>query len=116
MRLVLGNHDGAHPANRNAEGYFDEYAIVFEKVFESAEVEIGDQRVMLSHFPYAGIPDRFSRRSFDAWQLPDRGEWLIHGHTHSSQRRSGPRSICASLEAWNLRPATAEEIAAEMRL
>ena len=39
--------------------------------------------------------------------------WLLHGHTHDSARRSGERSICVSLEAWELRPASAEEIAAE---
>ncbi|WP_236735118.1 hypothetical protein [Mycolicibacterium peregrinum] len=43
------------------------------------------------------------------------GMWLIHGHTHSDAPRSGKRSICVSLEAWDRQPASAEEIAAEMQ-
>lgn len=116
MHLVTGNHDPVHPMYRGAQKHFDDYATVFASVQQVARTKVGEHGVMLSHFPYAGTPDRFSRKNFDQYQLPDMGQWLIHGHTHASEQRSGTRSICVSLEAWDLRPASAEEITAEMQL
>ncbi|WP_124712896.1 metallophosphoesterase [Mycolicibacterium nivoides] len=116
MHLVTGNHDPVHPMYRGGQKHFADYAAVFASVQQVARTKVGEHGVMLSHFPYAGTPDRFSRKSFDQYQLPDLGMWLIHGHTHATERRSGKRSICVSLEAWNLRPASAEELTAEMQL
>lgn len=114
MHLVPGNHDPIHPMYRNANRHFADNATVFASVQQMARTKIGGQDVLMSHFPYPGTPDRFSRKQFDQCQLPDLGGWLIHGHTHSAERRSGKRSICVSLEAWVLRPASAEELAGEM--
>ena len=114
LHLVAGNHDPAHPMHHNAGRHRDTYVAVFETVRHEAQVEIAGTAVVLSHFPYRGTPDRFSRQNFDQWQLPDRGDWLIHGHTHDEVRRSGARSICVSLEAWDLRPASEAELIAEM--
>lgn len=116
MHLVTGNHDPVHPMYRGAQKHFDVYATVFASVQQVARTKVGGEGVMLSHFPYAGTPDRFSRKTFDQYQLPDLGMWLIHGHTHSDERRSGKRSICVSLEAWDLAPASAEQLTAEMAL
>lgn len=114
MHLVTGNHDPVHPMYRRAQKHFGDYTAVFASVQQVARTKIGGTGVLLSHFPYAGTPDRYARKQFDQYQLPDMGQWLIHGHTHADQRRSGKRSICVSLEAWDLRPASAEELAAEM--
>ena len=70
--------------------------------------------MITSHFPYLGTPDRFSRTQFDQYQLPGMGKWLIHGYTHAPERRSGRRSICVSLEAWELLPATEGQLAEEI--
>jgi len=115
MHLVTGNHDPVHPMYRGAQRHFTDYAAVFASVQQHARTKIGGEAVVLSHFPYAGTPDRFARTQFDQYQLPDRGMWLIHGHTHSNQRRSAERSICVSLEAWELRPVSADELAQEMQ-
>ncbi|MCW1822619.1 serine/threonine protein phosphatase [Mycolicibacterium conceptionense] len=115
MHLVTGNHDPVHPMYRGAQKRFADYTAVFASVQQVARTKVGGQGTMLSHFPYADVPDRLSRRNFDQYQLPNLGMWLIHGHTHSDERRSGKRSICVSLEAWDLRPASAEEITAEMQ-
>ncbi|MFT4088233.1 MAG: hypothetical protein QM658_14000 [Gordonia sp. (in: high G+C Gram-positive bacteria)] len=40
--------------------------------------------------------------------------WLIHGHTHDAVRRSGERSICVSPEAWDLQPASSDDVVAAM--
>ncbi|MFT4125439.1 MAG: metallophosphoesterase family protein [Gordonia sp. (in: high G+C Gram-positive bacteria)] len=114
MHLVTGNHDPVHPMYRNAQRHFGDCAAVFSSVQQMAQTKVGGEDTMLSHFPYAGTPDPLARKHFDQYQLPDLGAWLIHGHTHDTARRSGRRSICVSLEAWDLRPASAAEIAAEM--
>lgn len=113
MHLVLGNHDAAHPTREDSEWYRELCELVFDTVQESAEVELGGRTVSLSHFPYLNTRDRYSRKDFQKWQVMDNGGLLLHGHTHSSQRRSGDRSVCVSLEAWNLRPASADEVLAE---
>lgn len=114
LHLVTGNHDPVHPMYRGAQRHFGDYAAVFASVQQFARTKIGERGVVLSHFPYADSPDRFTTRDFSQFQLPDLGMWLIHGHTHSTERRSGKRSINVSLEAWGLRPASESEIVAEM--
>lgn len=114
MHLVMGNHDPVHPMYRRAQRHFAAYTEVFSSVQQYARTKVGGEGVLLSHFPYAGTPDRYAREQFEQYQLPDYGMWLIHGHTHSDQRRSATRSICVSLEAWGLLPASADELATEM--
>ncbi len=115
MHAVTGNHDPAHPMYRGAQRHFAAYTAVFESVQQFARVKIGGNGALLSHFPYVGTPDRYDRDQFAQYQLPDLGMWLIHGHTHAEERRSGERSLCVSLEAWDLGPATEEELGELMR-
>lgn len=114
LHLVAGNHDPVHSCNRKPERHLAEYRAVFRSVQEHATTDLGGVPVQLSHFPYLGTEDRFSRDRFTEFQLPERGDWLLHGHTHAAERRSGERSICVSLEAWDLRPASETEIILEM--
>ncbi|HMS76408.1 metallophosphoesterase family protein [Gordonia sp. (in: high G+C Gram-positive bacteria)] len=114
LHLVTGNHDPVNPMYRNAQRHAADFADVFESVQQHARTKIGEHGVLLSHFPYAGTPDEHERDKFLQFQLPDLGMWLVHGHTHSSRRRSGKRSVCVSLEAWGLRPASEDELVTEM--
>ncbi|MBD0021418.1 serine/threonine protein phosphatase [Gordonia pseudamarae] len=114
LHLVTGNHDPVNPMYRNAQRHFAAYTRVFASVQQMARTKVGEHGVVLSHFPYRSTPDRYGRDQFDQYQLPDLGMWLIHGHTHAAQRRSGKRSICVSLEAWSLRPASEPDLIAEM--
>ncbi|BDD84547.1 serine/threonine protein phosphatase [Tsukamurella pulmonis] len=116
LHLVTGNHDPVNPMRRGAQRFFAAYAEVFRSVQQHARTKIGGHGVLLCHYPYAGTPDRFERDEFAQFQLPDRGMWLLHGHTHATERRSGERSICVSLEAWDLAPAPADRLMAEMAL
>ncbi len=100
--------------HRKAQRHFPAYAAVFATVQQMARAKVGDTGVLMSHFPYSGTPDRFSREEFEQWQLRNFGQWLVHGHTHSAERRSGIRSLCVSLEAWDLRPASADDLVAVM--
>jgi calcineurin-like phosphoesterase family protein len=34
------------------------------------------------------------------WRLPDRGEFLAHGHTHAALRRTSPREVHVGIDAW----------------
>jgi len=115
MHLVAGNHDPIHSCNRKPERHLAEYLAVFRSVQQHAVADLGGATVQLSHFPYLGTEDRFSRDRFTEFQLPDHGDWLLHGHTHAAERRSGERSVCVSLEAWDLRPASEIEVLREMR-
>ncbi|MFT3661842.1 MAG: metallophosphoesterase family protein [Gordonia sp. (in: high G+C Gram-positive bacteria)] len=114
MHLVTGNHDPVHPMRRGAQRFFAANAAVFASIQPFARVKVGGVGALLSHFPYAGTPDRHERDEFLQYQLTDRGQWLIHGHTHSEVRRSAARSVCVSLEAWGLRPASEIEVAEVM--
>ncbi|MGP9706669.1 metallophosphoesterase family protein [Brachybacterium sp. AOP42-C2-15] len=121
IRLVLGNHDRAHP-------HFRERAIAaqqellrngIEYVCTAARVTIpggssGRIPVMLSHFPYR--TDRPEDRRFSAWQLESSGDWLLHGHTHSHAAMNGdlPRQIHVGWDAWR-RPVSEEEILRRIR-
>lgn len=109
--LVTGNHDPCHPMRRNAQRFFPAFAEVFASIQQSARVKIGTTGVLLSHFPYAGTADRLDRDEFAQYQLPNLGMWLLHGHTHSPEQRSGDRLICVSLEAWGLRAASETDLA-----
>lgn len=121
IRLILGNHDRAHP-------HFRERAIAaqqellrngIEYVCTAAQVTIpggssGRIPVMLSHFPYRS--DRSEDRGFSAWQLEVSGGWLLHGHTHShaAMHAELPRQIHVGWDAWQ-RPVSEAEILALMR-
>ncbi|WAY21548.1 metallophosphoesterase family protein [Mycolicibacterium fortuitum] len=85
MHLVTGNHDPVHPMYRGAQKHFADYAAVFASVQQVGRTKVSGEGVMLSHFPYAEVPDRFARKSFDQYQLPNLGMWLIHGHTLGSE-------------------------------
>lgn len=110
--LIAGNHDSAHPMHENAHKVLPGYLEVFASVQQSARRTLAGHSLLLSHFPYLGAEqdddDRGAR--FDQWRLPDRGAWLLHGHTHSAQRLSAPRSIHVGLDAWDLAPVPIDTI------
>ncbi|WP_051265718.1 metallophosphoesterase family protein [Nakamurella lactea] len=38
------------------------------------------------------------------YRLRDEGNWLLHGHTHSSEKVTSSREIHVGLDAWDLGP------------
>lgn len=110
-RLILGNHDPAHPMYRDAHKWLRRYFAydVFEHVAASARVKVDGVQALLSHFPYGR--DRGETR-YAQWRLRDEGLPLIHGHTHGPERLTvtpahwsrGPRvEVHVGLDAWDLR-------------
>jgi calcineurin-like phosphoesterase family protein len=107
--LVRGNHDKS--AAVMAEWGFD-------LVLTEAVLHIAGRTCRVSHFPYDDI--EHSREGGDAARRdkykelrPNRvkGEVLIHGHTHSKQRRLG-NCIHVGVDAWDYRPASLAEVEA----
>ncbi len=101
--LVTGNHDGNYATMMNAG---------FDFVCEKLVLKIADQEVLISHYPYKYKP---LRQWFHKWILrsktprymdrrpENRGGWLIHGHTHSTERVNG-KMIHVGCDAWNYTP------------
>lgn len=111
-RLVLGNHDRAHPMHRDAWQWGQRYADIFEAVAASGRVRACGHDVVLSHFPY--VRDRGPARHLQ-WRLPDLGAPLLHGHTHGTERLShtalGTPEVHVGLDAWGLTPVRDDVVA-----
>jgi len=114
--LIAGNHDAVHPLNRNAHRHMDDYRMAFASVQSAGRVKIAGHDVLLSHFPY--VRDRGETR-YAQWRLPNLGAWLIHGHTHGTEKVTyyghpwaGSREIHVGLDAWDLTPVHVDTVAA----
>lgn len=116
IRLVLGNHDRAHPLfrERAITAQQELLRVRIEYACTAARITIpggssGRIPVMLSHFPYRS-PDGDDHR-FRAWQLDPSDDWLLHGHTHSQTVMNAdlPRQIHVGWDAWR-RPVSEAEI------
>lgn len=109
-RLILGNHDAAHPMHRNGHTKQRRYFAAFDSVQTTAHVRIGEQKFMLSHFPYygdhAGVEDRGAQ-----YRLRDYGLPLIHGHVHDEWLSMG-RQINVGVDHWMDGPASTEAVQA----
>lgn len=106
--LIAGNHDGCHPMHRNAHRWQPEYLKVFASVQAFARRRIAGRSVLLSHFPYSNDHSLMPR--FGQYRLRDKGELLLHGHTHCGIRVDG-REFHVGVDAWDLAPVNIDEIA-----
>lgn len=134
-KFVVGNHDGCHPGiERQQSGkWFRRYSEAFDIVVPFARIKVNGSVTLLSHFPYQGGGDHTFEERYTQWRLPDMGEWLLHGHTHSSEKvqcqwRRRDLAICTSSEtlctvpshrdkmihigvdSWDFTPVSQEEI------
>lgn len=112
-RLIFGNHDPGHPMHSRSPKVWPEYLRAFEYVAPFARVKVCGEPVLLSHFPYsdeAGA-DRgeYAEPRYMQYRLPNKGEWLLHGHTHGPERRHG-RQIHVGLDAWDLTPVRDDQV------
>ncbi|WP_072689310.1 metallophosphoesterase [Rhodococcus marinonascens] len=107
LHLVPGNHDSCHPMHRDSHRHQRGFLHVFESVQPFARRRIAGHDVLLSHFPYQG--DHTAEDRATQYRLRDEGLWLLHGHTHSSEKRSTRRQIHVGWDAWQ-RPAHLDEI------
>lgn len=106
--LVTGNHDPIHPMHRNTGKWVDRYFKVFETVQPFARAKWDGKYFLMSHFPY--LKDRGVPR-YTQYRLPDEGMWLLHGHTHDSERIEG-HEIHVGVDAWDMKPVHLEQVLA----
>lgn len=97
-KLVLGNHDTAHPLMRGWEGEYQRAQELFAFVGTMATVRLLGETVFMSHFPYEGDHTREER--YSQHRLPNCGNFLLHGHTHSASREGGSGQLHVGWDAW----------------
>ena len=107
--LIPGNHDRCHPMHRSSQKYLPQYLEVFATVQAFARRRINGRTVLLSHFPYTA--DHTDPPRYSQYRLPDRGEWLLHGHTHSQDMITSDHEVHVGVDAWGLRPVSLDELA-----
>jgi calcineurin-like phosphoesterase family protein len=107
--LVRGNHDGN-------VGRCHRYG--FKIVTDELRLHLGGRACRVSHFPYLGTKHAALSRPDDRFadRRPPRvpGEVLIHGHTHSKQRRNG-NQIHVGVDAWDCAPVPLATVEALIR-
>ena len=99
-RLITGNHDALWPGHKNRPSaqFYREWLQVFESVQPFGVISLNNQRVMLSHFPYAG--DHTSEDRFTQFRLRDEGAPLLHGHIHQKKVHTGLWQVHVGWDAW----------------
>jgi calcineurin-like phosphoesterase family protein len=108
--LIAGNHDRCHPKIGSPYKWLQAYVEAgFISVHTEMDMEIGDQNVLLHHFPYRIETE--PKQKYYGQRPVDNGGWLIHGHVHNRWKLSG-RQINVSVENWNFEPVSLETIAA----
>ncbi len=107
--LISGNHDTCWPGNgplADATRWIY-LAAGFATIRTTAEIELGGERVALSHLPYTG--DSHGEDRFVAWRPRDEGRWIVHGHVHTAWRHRG-RMINVGVDVWDYAPVAEETL------
>lgn len=110
--LIAGNHDKCHPLHKDSH----KFQRVFLEAFESVQMaafrkvayaEAKSARVMVSHFPFS--EDHSPEARYMEWRLRDEGDYLIHGHTHDTEKFNG-KEIHVGVDAWDFAPVSLDTI------
>lgn len=97
-KLVLGNHDTAHPLMGGWEAQWAVAQDLFSFVGTMATVRLDGEVALMSHFPYRA--DHRETARYMEYRLRDEGKFLIHGHTHSQEKNSGSGTLHVGWDAW----------------
>lgn len=106
--LISGNHDGCHPMHSKFTRQLHVYLEAFESVSPFVRRKMAGTEVFLCHFPYE--VDRGIEARYPQYRLHDLGAQLLHGHTHSVERRTSDHEIHVGVDAWDLTPVPMETI------
>lgn len=100
--LVRGGHDGSDSRMLRAG---------FSAVTDQMTMQICDKICTLNHFPYAGTPHKSGEDDRYASRRPKakKGQYLIHGHTHSQKQRQN-NQIHVGVDAWDFAPVEVEDV------
>ena len=127
--LIPGNHDRCwFGGKKDHAKWVEKYEAVGFTILGNS-VDDGCGQVSLSHlfedltwingvdachFPFTG--DSHDADRYSAYRPVDRGQYLLHGHTHSSNVRSVnsrgeiTREIHVGVDSWKYRPVSIEQI------
>lgn len=113
--LVPGNHDRIFSGSKGdyRERFWPVYSRVFSMIWpEQVRFLMRSGRVViLCHFPGQDYSNEHDSRYLDL--RPSTEEFpVIHGHTHSHEKVSGPRSFHVGVDAHDFTPVPEEEIEA----
>jgi calcineurin-like phosphoesterase family protein len=104
--LIRGNHDGYSNGQYERLGF---------KTFYELKMKIAGQMVRLSHYPYAlpwykrPFAYKSELRFMEKRPPKIKGEFLMHGHTHTKYRESQNR-IHVGVDAWDFYPVSSREV------
>lgn len=104
VHLFIGNHDRPF---RNSK-YITEYLRYgFVSVQRSTDILIEGERVSIGHFPFEqDFVENFNQKydKFSQFRIQDKGQWLIHGHTHNALRTKWCKQINVCVDLWDFEP------------
>lgn len=105
--LIQGNHDHYSVG---------QYAKLGFTVFHELKMKVAGTMVRLSHYPYA-LPwykrlfaFKSELRFMDRRPPRIKGEYLMHGHTHTKYQITPDHRVHVGVEAWKLYPVSIREI------
>jgi calcineurin-like phosphoesterase family protein len=104
--LIKGNHDGFSNGQYEKMGF---------QVFEEVKMKLVGSIVRLSHYPYPHPwykrwkAYKSELRFMDRRPVKIKGEWLLHGHTHTKKRVIN-NMIHVGVDAWDYRPVSIVQI------
>lgn len=109
LHLIAGNHDSCHPLHRSAFRMQRKFLEVFDSVQAFQHMRWRGESVFLSHFPRPGQDHAGMRSRYDEVRL--NVDYLIHGHLHSQRPVTGAGQVDVGVEAWDLQPASQQQVA-----
>ncbi len=102
--LCMGNHDKSKTWM---------LAAGFDFAVDQLQLRIGREKVIACHYPYKGESHRNGKvddRYLDRRPKPNKGQWLLHGHTHSNKKLGQRKQIHLGIDAWDYYPALWSEV------
>jgi calcineurin-like phosphoesterase family protein len=101
--LIKGNHDGSDTRMKE---------IGFKEIHERLILEIGGEKVLFCHYPYAPevMPTEYKLKYMNLRPKYE-GMFLVHGHVHDKWKFANPKMINVSCEALDYTPISFDEIA-----
>jgi calcineurin-like phosphoesterase family protein len=106
-RLILGNHDRPFPTGKNLDRWYKEYSQYFTDIRITETVIVENISFEINHFPFYG--DSHEGDRFSDFIPIDNGQYLIHGHIHSTNKIVD-NMIHVGTDAWDYKPASIDDI------
>lgn len=113
--LFPGNHDGCHPMHKKFKKFVGLYEDAgFEIMPCQGVTNIAGHHVTVCHFPWweefhHGKVYRVDK--FSGLRPDNDGGWLVHGHTHSTEKVTKERQIHIGVDAWDYFPVSEDQVA-----